>query len=43
MDTALHAVLPVAALAVIMGTAIGWDRWREPRRSLTRPFAVVDR
>jgi hypothetical protein len=32
----------MAALALVLGAAIVWDRWREPRRDPARPMAVVD-
>lgn len=36
-------IAAIALLALVMGTAIGWDRWRERRRDPRRPMAVVDR
>jgi hypothetical protein len=39
----LHALIPLAAFAVIFGAVVVWDRLREPHRDLTRPMAVVDR
>jgi hypothetical protein len=37
-----YAVAPIGAFALILGTAILWDRVREPRRDPSRPLAVVD-
>jgi hypothetical protein len=34
--------VPAASLLLVMALAICWDRWREPRRDLRRPFTVVD-
>lgn len=44
MDINVAAGIGSPALAVlVMLAAIGWDRWREPRRDPRRPMAVVDR
>jgi hypothetical protein len=42
MHLVMLAAAPLVAFAAVMGVAIGWDRLREPRRALHRPFAVVD-
>lgn len=43
MRTALEGLIGPAAFVLVFGSVIGFDRWREPRRPLYRPFAVVDR
>jgi hypothetical protein len=43
MNTVLLALMGPAAIGVVMGTAIAWDRLREPHRDPTKPFAVTDR
>lgn len=37
------ALLGPAAVAVVLGSVIGFDRLREPHRDLRRPCAVVDK
>lgn len=43
MNPILHAVWPIAAYVIVMGTVIAWDRLRELRRDLRRPFAIGGR
>lgn len=40
MSAVLPAAYPIAAFVLVMGVVIGWDRLREPRRDLHRPFAL---
>ncbi|MEO6090974.1 MAG: hypothetical protein ABIQ18_48515 [Umezawaea sp.] len=43
MHQILLALAGPAAIGLVLGIAIGWDRLREPHRPLTRPTVVVDR
>lgn len=43
MRTVLEGLIAPAAFGLVFGSVIGFDRWREPRRPLRRPFAVADR
>ena len=38
----LEGLIVPAAFVLVFGSVIGFDRWREPRRPLHRPFAVAD-
>ncbi|RJQ74190.1 hypothetical protein D5S17_23250 [Pseudonocardiaceae bacterium YIM PH 21723] len=42
MNPYLMAVLTPAAVVLVVGAAITWDRLREPHRPLHRPVVVVD-
>ncbi|RZU46581.1 hypothetical protein EV385_6656 [Krasilnikovia cinnamomea] len=42
MKTILLGAAPLAAVALIFGAVVLWDRLREPRRDPTRPMAVAD-
>ena len=38
----VQGLVPLAALLLVLGAVIVWDRLREPRRDPARPMAVVD-
>lgn len=43
MTAVIQGLWPVAAVVLVVGAVIGWDRLREPHRDPARPMAVVDR
>ena len=42
-STILLALAGPAAIGLVLGTSILWDRLREPHRDITRPTVVVDK